>query len=212
MPAEYYLSQFLTIAAVHFLAVASPGPDLAIVVRHSVVYGRWTAICTSLGVGAGIFLHTGYSLLGIGLIIFKSVALFNFMKIIAVLYLLYLGFTALCSKPMNQAEIMKQKDKSPSSLQAMRTGFFTNALNPKVTLFFLSLFTVVIDPGTPLSIQAGYGLYMAVATAIWFSGLSFLFGHDAVRRKFLKIGHWFDRLIGVALIGLSLKLAFTGRN
>ncbi len=209
-----YLTQFMTIAVVHLLAVASPGPDFAIIVRQSITYGRRTALWTSLGIGCGILIHIGYSLLGIGLIVSQSIALFSVMKIIGALYLIYLGTKAIRAKPMNSAEIYTRHNQKnlPTTLQALRTGFFTNGLNPKATLFFLSLFTVVIDPATPLTIQAGYGLYMAVATGVWFSGLSLLFGHSAVRRRFLQIGHWFDRLTGVVLIGLGLKLALTGRN
>jgi len=209
-----YLTQFMTIAVVHLLAVASPGPDFAIIVRQSITYGRRTALWTSLGIGCGILIHIGYSLLGIGLIVSQSIALFSVMKIIGALYLIYLGTKAIRAKPINSAEIYTRHNQKnlPTTLQALRTGFFTNGLNPKATLFFLSLFTVVIDPATPLTIQAGYGLYMAVATGVWFSGLSLLFGHSAVRRRFLQIGHWFDRLTGVVLIGLGLKLALTGRN
>jgi len=207
-----YFSQFLTVVLVHLLAVASPGPDFAVVVRQSIVYGRKTAIWTSLGVGSGIFIHVGYSLLGIGLLVSRSIALFSVMKMVCALYLIYLGVGALRAKPMNRAEVPGKRAKTlPTTAQALRTGFFTNGLNPKATLFFLSLFTVVIDPATPLLIQAGYGLYMAVATALWFTGLSLLFGHASVRRTFLKIGHWFDRLTGVVLIVLGLKVAFTER-
>ncbi len=205
-----HLAQFLTIALVHLVAVASPGPDFAIIVRQSITYGRKTALWTSLGVGSGILIHVGYSLLGIGLIVSQSIAVFSIMKLAGALYLIYLGSKALRAKPMNRAEVTATKrDHLPTTLQALRTGFFTNGLNPKATLFFLSLFTVVIDPATPLIIQAGYGLYMALATALWFSGLSLLFGHATVRRSFLLIGHWFDRLTGVVLIGLGLRLALT---
>lgn len=56
-----------------------------------------------------------------------------------------------------------------SGLAALRLGFLTNALNPKATLFFVSLFSVVISPGTPIALQAGYGIYMALATGLWFA-------------------------------------------
>ena len=85
----------------------------------------------------------------------------------------------------------------------------TNGLNPKATLFFLSLFTVVINPHTPLAIQAGYGIYLAVATAIWFCLVAMLFSQQRVRAGFARMGHWFDRMMGVVLIAIGVKLAFT---
>ena len=89
------------------------------------------------------------------------------------------------------------------------TGFVTNGLNPKATLFFLSLFTVVINPHTPLAVQAGYGVYLAFATALWFCVVARLFSQTRVRNAFARMGHWFDRVRGVVLIGLAAKLAFT---
>ncbi len=208
-----YLSQFLTIAVIHLLAVASPGPDFAVVVRQSITYGRKTALWTSMGVGTGILIHVSYSLLGIGLLISRSVTLFGGVKLACALYLIYLGIGAVRTKPLEKGKIAEKSTRQqPRALQAFRTGFFTNGLNPKATLFFLSLFTVVIDPATPRIIQAGYGLYMAVATAIWFSGLSLLFGHGAVRRLFWRIGHWFDRFTGAVLIALGLQFAFMHRS
>ena len=207
-----YLSQFITVAAVHLLAVASPGPDFAVVVRQSITHGRNTALWTSLGIGTGILIHVSYSLLGLGLFISRSLVVFSVMKTLCALYLIYLGVSAVRTRPMQKNDIEaadKSSDRRPGAGQAFRTGFFTNGLNPKATLFFLSLFTVIIDPATPLVIQAGYGIYMALATALWFSCLSFFFGHDSVRRVFYRIGHWFDRLTGVVLIGLGLQFAFS---
>ena len=206
-----YLTQFLTVAIIHLLAVASPGPDFAIVVRQSITHGRTTALWTSLGIGTGILIHVSYSLLGLGLIISRSIVLFSIMKTLCALYLIYLGISALKSRPMQEQNAMEEvgRHQPPSPLAAYRTGFFTNGLNPKATLFFLSLFTVIIDPATPLVIQAGYGLYMALATALWFSCLSFFFGHERVRLVFYRIGHWFDRITGLVLIGLGLQFALS---
>ena len=75
-----YWTEFFTVALIHLLAVASPGPDFAIVVRESVAFGRRAGIFTALGVGAGIFVHVAYSLLGIGLIVSQSIVLFNALK------------------------------------------------------------------------------------------------------------------------------------
>ena len=67
----------------------------------------------------------------------------------------------------------------------------------------------MIDPHTPLVIQASYGLYLASATALWFCVVVRLFSQARVRNAFARMGHWFDRLMGVVLVGLAAKLAFT---
>ncbi|ESR00938.1 lysine transporter LysE [Stutzerimonas chloritidismutans AW-1] len=198
----------MTVALVHLLAVASPGPDFAVVVRESVTQGRRVGSWTALGVGCGIFVHVAYSLLGIGLIVSQSIVLFNLFKWLAAGYLLYLGWRALRARPMSldtADEVDTTSDRSP--WQAFVVGFVTNGLNPKATLFFLSLFTVVISADTPLWVQAGYGVYLAGATALWFLLVAWLFSRGRVRAGFARMGHWFDRLTGAVLIGLGVRLA-----
>jgi threonine/homoserine/homoserine lactone efflux protein len=70
----------------------------------------------------------------------------------------------------------------------------------------------VISPDTPLAVQAFYGIYMAFATALWFSGISLLFGSSRVRMLFGRVGHWFERLMGGALLLLGLKLVVTSQK
>lgn len=204
-----YWTEFLTVALVHLLAVASPGPDFAIVLRESVSNGRQAGIWTALGVGSGILLHVGYCLLGIGLIVSQSIVLFNLLKWLAAAYLIYIGIRALQARPADPAgaELAPLAARSPRA--AFARGFVTNGLNPKATLFFLSLFTLVISPQTPLLVQAGYGLYLALATAVWFCAVALLFSQARVRRGFVRLGHWFDRLMGAVLVGLGIKVAFS---
>ncbi|SDH91541.1 resistance to homoserine/threonine (RhtB) family protein [Pseudomonas benzenivorans] len=205
-----YWTEFFTVALIHLLAVASPGPDFAIVVRESVAFGRRAGMFTALGVGSGIFVHVAYSLLGIGLIVSQSIVLFNALKWLAAAYLLYIGVKALRAKPADPASAeasLAAGARSPRA--AFVAGFVTNGLNPKATLFFLSLFTVVIDPHTPLAVQGGYGIYLALATALWFCLVALLFSQRRVRAGFARLGHWFDRLMGAVLVGLGAKLAFS---
>ncbi|AWL00628.1 LysE family translocator [Stutzerimonas stutzeri] len=205
-----YWMEFMTVALVHLLAVASPGPDFAVVVRESVAQGRRAGSWTALGVGCGIFVHVAYSLLGIGLIVSQSIVLFNLVKWLAAAYLVYLGWRALRARPMNLEAIDgANAPVARSAWRAFVIGFVTNGLNPKATLFFLSLFTVVISPDTPLLVQAGYGLYLAGATALWFLLVAWLFSRGRVRAGFARLGHWFDRLTGAVLIGLGARLALS---
>ena len=205
-----YWMEFMTVALVHLLAVASPGPDFAVVVRESVAQGRRAGSWTALGVGCGIFVHVAYSLLGIGLIVSQSIVLFNLFKWLAAAYLVYLGWRALRARPMSLEAIDGANAAvARSAWRAFVIGFVTNGLNPKATLFFLSLFTVVISPDTPLLVQAGYGLYLAGATALWFLLVAWLFSRGRVRAGFARMGHWFDRLTGAVLIGLGARLALS---
>ncbi|ATG78800.1 LysE family translocator [Pseudoalteromonas sp. 1_2015MBL_MicDiv] len=208
-----YLDEFLLIVIAHFFAVASPGPDFAVVLKQSVQQGRCNALWTSAGVGAAILLHVGYCVLGVALILTQSPSLFMTLKYLAGAYLAYLGVQALraAKQPAsNEGEAAKNVENKTVQEEpvwvAFRRGFFTNALNPKATLFFMSLFTLVISPTTPTSVQIVYGVYMALATWVWFSMLSIMLSRDNVRGFFQQRGYWFDRGIGVILIALAVRV------
>ncbi|CAM4037844.1 LysE family transporter [Pseudoalteromonas byunsanensis] len=203
-----YLDEFLLIALAHFFAVASPGPDFAVVLKQSIQRGRANALWTSAGVALGILVHVTYCLLGVAIVLSQSPAMFNILKYVAGAYLAYMGVQALRAKPVNGKDSAADLEHQTSehAVYALRRGFLVNALNPKATLFFLSLFTLVIAPTTPTPVQAFYGLYMALATWIWFSFLAIVLSRAKVRAFFQSAGHWFDRGIGVVLIALAVRV------
>ena len=202
---QNYWLEFLTVALVHLLAVASPGPDFAVMLRQALTQARRNALLTAMGIGIGILLHVGYSLLGIGLIIQQSVMLFSVLKVIGAVYLLYIAWHCLRAKP-GAIHVQANGGQTQTGWAAFRLGFLTNALNPKATLFFVSLFSVIINPGTPVLLQAGYGIYMALATGLWFAIVAVFFTHPRVRRGFNRFGHWLDRAMGGILVLLAGQL------
>ena len=204
-----YWTEFLTIAVAHLFAVASPGPDFAVVTRQSVTGGTKAGLWTSFGVAVGILLHVGYCILGVALIVSQSPSLFNAMKYIAALYLFYLGVQSIRQSTRLQEESMKvSMEVSVDPGKAFLLGFLTNGLNPKATLFFLALFTVIIDANTPTQIQVVYGIYLALATFAWFAMLSKLLGRSSIRDRIMRSGVWFERAMGAILILLALQIAF----
>ncbi|GGY84435.1 LysE family translocator [Marinobacter zhanjiangensis] len=200
-----YWAEFATVAVVHLLAVASPGPDFAIMIRQGLCQSRRNALLTATGIGLGIMVHVSYSLLGIGLLIQQSLTLFTILKVVGALYLTWIAIQCLKSKA-GAIHVETRGAKRQSGPAAFRLGFLTNTLNPKATLFFVSLFSVIISPGTPVAVQAGYGLYMAVATGLWFAGVALFFTLPRVRRVFDRFGHWLDRLMGGVLLLLAGRL------
>ena len=204
-----YWSEFLTIAVAHLLAVASPGPDFAIVTRQCVLSGTRAGVWTALGVGSAILLHVTYCLLGVALLLSSSPNLFNAMKLVAAAYLFYIGIKALRSAGFDQSDQGAAAILQFSPRQAVLQGFLTNGLNPKATLFFLALFTVVIDPQTPTAVQLFYGAYLAVATFVWFAMLSLFLGHSAVRERMLRLGIWFERGMGLVLVLIAIQIGLS---
>lgn len=204
-----YLQEFIMLTLIHLLAVMSPGPDFAIVLRQSISFGRKTAVITSLGIGAGIAVHVLYTLLGIGLLISQSVTLMTSAKIIGAIYITYLGINLLRSRPseLNDDTINVDSNKKHQT-KAFMTGFMTNVFNPKVTLFFLAIFTTIVSTNTPIWVQSFYGLWIVASTVAWFSLVSFLFSKQSIRQRFLNHGYWFERVMGVILILFAMKLLF----
>lgn len=198
-----YLQEFLAIAVLHLLAVASPGPDFAVTTRYSLSYGGTIGRWVSVGIGTGILLHVAYSLLGVAIVIHRYQWVYASFLVIGAAYLGWLGWQALQSKPRGAMPTSTVVQRQLSNGQAFRIGFLTNGLNVKATLFFLALFSTVISPATPNIIKFGYGLYMAIATAAWFSLLATLITWPPFYQYLWRISHWLDRLMGVALLLLS---------
>lgn len=208
-----YLAQFLTVVIVHLLAVMSPGPDFVMVTRNSLVYSRKVGVYTSIGLAMGIAVHVTYCLLGIGLLISRSILLFNIIKYLGASYLIYIGYKSLKAKPQAQENIEIEKAQEQiSSLSAIRIGFLTNVLNPKATLFMLALFTQVINPGTPRLIESLYGMEMVTMTFVWFSLVSVFFSNSLIKSKISKVQHHIERLTGAVLILLGIKVALSSRK
>lgn len=210
------MNEFLLVAGVHWLAVMSPGPDFAMVIRNSLIYSRRTGILAAVGLACGILLHVIYSLLGIGLIISQSIVLFNTIKLLGAAYLIYIGIKSLMAKKESRREIAEELNeefgttpakRDLTTFQAIKTGFLTNALNPKATLFFLALFTQVINPNTAIGIKMIYGLEMCIATFVWFSFVAVILTHRRVSSTFAGIKHHIERVFGVVLIALGIKVA-----
>lgn len=206
-----YWAEFVTIAIAHLFAVASPGPDFYVVMQQSVRGGTRSGIWTSLGVGSAILLHVTYCLLGVALLLSQSPVLFEVMKYLAAGYLFYLGVQSIRASLVKPEEEEKAiAEPVLSAARAFGVGFLTNGLNPKATLFFLALFTLVIDPSTPTTIQIMYGAYLALATFLWFTLLSLILGIPRVRKAILNMGVWLERAMGAILILISLQIALNG--
>lgn len=211
---DLFLTQFLTVAVIHLLAAISPGPDFVVVSRNSLTYSRKIGIYTGLGIALGLSVHIAYSMLGIGLIISQSIVLFSVIKLLGAGYLLYIGYKMLKSKPATH-ESLESHDERPQKLLtplgAVKNGFLVNVLNPKATLFFLALFTQVIDPVTPSYIKLLYGIEMMIMTFVWFAVVSIIFSHKVLRAKISKAQHIVDKCTGFILILLGLKVIMSSK-
>ena len=203
-----FLAELITVAVLQLLIIITPGPDFVIICRNSLVYSRKTGIYSALGLALGILVHVTYSLVGIGLIISRSIILFSAIKLLGAAYLIYIGYKSLQAKPDTALKEFKPK-KDISKIAAIKIGFISNVLNPKVTLFFLSLFTQVINPHTPAIVQIWYGLQMVIMTFGWYASVALVMSHTIIKDKFLSVTHYVERAMGAVLIVLGVKVALS---
>ena len=204
-----YLPLIGTVAFLNLLAAVSPGPDFVMTVRNSLRYSRRCGIYTGIGISMGLLVHLFYCAAGIGYIISKSILLFSIIKLLGAGYLIYMGVGSFLAKG-SRLEMMNEKAGSDlTDFQAFKTGFLTNVLNPKATLFFLSLFTLVISNDTPLYIILTITLIILLTALAWFTIVAVFFTQQKVQKRFLKYEKGINRLLGGFLVLLGIKIALT---
>ena len=198
---------FLTVALLHLFAVVSPGPDFVLVSRQSFRYGRTIAIWSSVGIAIGILFHVALSLTGLSLLLQNQPYLFWYLKLAAALYIGYLGLASLIlTSPINLQD--NSTDEDGRYLKSISTGFLTNALNPKAFIFFITVFTLVINKDTGIVIKSLLGIYMSIATFTWFTFISILLTNQKATERFEKSIPWLEKITGLFLLILAIKIIF----
>ena len=198
------MSEFIAVIMITIFAVVSPGADFAIVTKNSYLYGRKFGVFTSLGISFGVLLQVAFVLLAMTILLTYTPYIFNIMKYIGAIYLIYIAYKTLTQKAM----IETSSGMTLSSIQALKFGFFTNALNPKTTLFIMSTYTQIVSLATPKIILVGYGLFISCAHFLWFAVVSIVFSTMSLRQKMLKQQVAINRIIGIILCILGLALLF----
>jgi RhtB (resistance to homoserine/threonine) family protein len=202
-------STFFIVLVVGIFAVVSPGPDFLIVSRNSLLYSKRAGLMTTFGIAVGNLWWIGTSVLGISYLIAKTVILFSILKWVGALYLIYLGVSALRSKPRSlSSDSPTEAERRDMSIeQAFKIGLLTNVLNPKCALFFVSFFSMVITPETPIWLRSMYGLEIVTIAVLWFSFVATVLSISNVKRVFERCAVWFDRVTGALLIAIGVKVA-----
>jgi RhtB (resistance to homoserine/threonine) family protein len=201
------ISKVLSIAFISLMGAMSPGPDFAIVVKNCLRGKFRDGFWTTVGVSSAILIHVTYCLLGVAWIIYESPFLFHLIKYAGAAYLFYLGVMMLREKisDENVADIAKT---APTKKQnPFLIGFLTNLLNPKATLFILSLFTQFIDPQMNFWEKAFLGSEIAMVGFLWFTLLSYLITHRYLQKHFARFHRIITKTMGVVLCLLALYVA-----
>ncbi|MGV2288514.1 LysE family translocator [Trinickia sp. YCB016] len=201
------------IAAV-FLLNVTPGPDTAYIVGRSVAQGRGAGLMSALGISAGCCVHSLACAFGLTALLAASATAFTVIKFVGALYLIYLGVRLIFANPEKAEAVGNARAAGgPKSLkQLFMQGFWTNVLNPKVVLFFVSFFPqfVAADSEHKALAFLSLGVVFVLMSTVWNSFVAWIAGSVTQRLGGKPaVKRWLDRGVGSAFVGLGIKLATT---
>jgi RhtB (resistance to homoserine/threonine) family protein len=210
------ITHFEFFVAAVFLLNVTPGPDTAYIVGRSVAQGRGAGLMSALGISAGCCVHSLACAFGLTALLATSATAFTVIKFAGAIYLIYLGTRLIFVKPATTATAGESRTVgAPKSLkQLFLQGFWTNVLNPKVVLFFVSFFPQFVTTGSDRKALAflTLGAVFVVMSMLWNSFVAWIAG--SVTQRFSgkpSVKKWLDRGVGSAFVGLGIKLATASR-
>ena len=194
---------FIWSALAHFIALTSPGPDTAIVLRQVSLYGRKEGYKTSIGIGIGIYIHCVLAVNGISLIIVSNDLYKFIISIVGGLYILYLGINMFISKSVakDNTEIGTRRNNS------LLTGLITNVFNVKAFLFFVSLFTILIEDLNNIYFYV-FPIYFALTSSLWFIFLSYIITASEHRTFNAYSNKYLSSIMSLILCFIALFIIF----
>lgn len=199
--------EFFSISLLFLLGAMSPGPDFIMVSKNSLQYSKRAGVMTALGISCGTFIHASYCILGLAVIIAKSLLIFTLIKYAGAIYLVYLGLKDVFSKQSSISVDVVKTNMQIASLVAFRQGFICTILNPKAIFFFLALFTMVIKPSMPMLEQFSYAFENSSIDMMWFSFIAMMFSSEKIKLILKKFQNHIAKACGGVLILFGLKIA-----
>ena len=199
----------------------APGPDSLLIMSRSAANGWRAGFVAAWGVGAGVFVHVFAAALGLSALLATSATAFTVVKIVGAAYLVWMGAVMLLRRARSApiasvtGSVADAGRAKPLDYRAIfLQGFLTNALNPKVALFFLAFVPQFIAPDAPSKPLA----FVVLGTIFDFNGMLWchalaLFAAFASRRLKVgaAVGRWLNRTMGALFVALGVKLALASR-
>lgn len=202
------IQQFLMLAAAHFLALLSPGPDFFLVARTSLSAG-WrvaTGVCLGIALANGLFIVAAFA----GVSVLQSGnTFFILLQLCGCLYLLYMGVMFIRHAGHSPLRQMAGSTGRPAVVgrlwwRGAGMGFVSGILNPKNALFYVSLATMVSASQNTSAVKIGYGLWMFSVVVLWDILIAAAIGRKRVLNRFSKMLPWLERVSGGVLILLAV--------
>jgi len=203
---------FETFLLAGILLNLTPGNDTIFILTKSIAHGKKAGIVSALGIGTGNIVHTTIAALGLSIIIAKSEVLFDIIKYAGAAYLIYMGIKMLIDK--SQLTTDPSNNDESNYLRIYRDGIVTNVLNPKVSLFYLAFLPQFIDPSAVNTVLPFLvlGLTFVTTGTIWCLTLAtFASAILGGLKSNKRMSTYINRICGLTLVGLGVKVALTKR-
>lgn len=201
------MENFLLYIALCILLIILPGPDTAIVTKNTIVTSRRAGFETMFGTLSALMIHTTFAIVGLSAIIVQSSKFFTIIKFVGAIYLIYLGVKTLIAMIKREAQTAIEPSTSSKSSSYFQ-GFFTNLLNPKVAVFFLTFLPqFVANPNEPLLPFLILGITYSVLTFIWFVFYITLLSRVRAFMNKPTTQKWMEGITGAVLVGFGIQLA-----
>ena len=192
---------FIWSAIAHLIALTSPGPDTAIIIRQVSLYGRTEGIKASVGIGAGIFLHCMLAISGISLIILGN-DLYKFLiTFVGGTYILYLGIVIFYSEPQRNLSHKNIKYSGNS----FRVGLITNIFNIKAFLFFVSLFSILVETLYGIYYLL-FPIYFSITSTLWFIFISYFLTFPVFNKYNVLLNKFITPILSFILCSIGLYI------
>jgi threonine/homoserine/homoserine lactone efflux protein len=199
------LTNLLLFAGVSLVVIVTPGPDTALTVRNALL-GRRSGILTAVGVGTGQLAWALLTACGVASVLAAHQGALTVLRLAGAAYLVGLGAHALWASWHSPSTTPPPRPRH-GARRSFAQGLVSNLANPKMAVFFLSLLPQFAGPDPSLSALAGLGLLFAVMTVMWLTAYALVV--DRVRNVLQRnaVRQWIDRLTGVVLVGLGVRVA-----
>ena len=158
------LITFGQVFIVCLLGAMSPGPSMAVVIHNAIFKGRYNGILTSIGHGLGITIYATFAVLGLGLIIETNIIIFNSLKILSIIFLIFIGMKSILNKEKLNLEKKDVKEKTISFLQ----GFSISILNPKILVWFIAIYSQFMSVNNELIFNIYLVIIAGIVDAFWY--------------------------------------------
>jgi len=200
------MEKFALLSGITLIAMASPGPDMLLLMRNGLTGGRAAGFATVLGICAGLLVHVSLSVAGLAWLITRNVYIHDAVRLLGAMYLIYIGIRSLrCRGSLELSPLPVAAGRT--GRQGLRDGFLCNLLNPKVTLYIFSVFTQFIAPSDSLWRKGGFGLVIVLTSLLGWSLFVLLVQNGLVRRALARGHLLLERLFGSLMVALGLRIA-----